>query len=362
MNRIILLIFSILLVCISLPAEEQKEPILFYHEDYGTPQLNYLLDEFDFDDTIVSAETEFEQITALKNWVFYNIDFKHNYPMGALRNALSILRYAETGKSFHCVHFAATFMQCSLSLGWTTRYMFVQNIKNELHAINEIWSNQYNKWIMIDVTWNIHIEVDGIPLSGLEIRNEWIKNNGQDLVYVFGTTENEAKYLYEDLPVSRDDNNAWIWWPLDDIYMTYFYEIAYIGRNNFFSSGDGNGSNIYDYVYIIKDELNENDYDWDFRFSEDIDDMNALYHDINRIDISYDYIDWDTVQIKLDAFGEYNYTPNLKNFLIRIDDGEWHDTSDSFFWNLNDGRNVLYSRIENKFNRLGPVYQIEIIN
>ena len=215
---------------------------------------------------------------------------------------------------------------------------------------------------MIDVTWNIHIEKDGIPLSGLEIRDEWIKNNGQDIVYVFGAKDNEARYYHEDLPVSRDDNNAWIWWPLDEIYMTYFYEIAYIGRNNFFSSGDGSGSNIYDYVYIIKDDLNENDYDWDFRFSEDIDDMNALYHDINRIDISYDYIDWDTVQIKLDAFGDYNYTPNFEYFLIKIDGGEWQNSSESFFWNLNSGRNILYTRIVNKFDRTGPVYQIEIIN
>lgn len=345
-----------------IPADMQTDPLIFYYEDYGTPQLNTLLDEFDFDEVISSEKTEFEQITALKNWVFYKLYFKHNYPMGAVRNALKILRYTEAGKSFHCVHFASTFMQCALSLGWTTRYMFVQNIKNELHATNEIWSNEYKKWVMIDVTWNIHIEKDGIPLSGLEIRNEWIKNDGHDLVYVFGDSENEARYTYKDFPIHRNDNNAWIWWPIDEIYMTYFYEIAYIGRNDFFSSGDGDGSSIYDYVYIIKDELNENDNDWDFRFSQDIDNMKALYYDINRIDISYDYIDWDTVQVKLDAFGDYNYTPNLKNLSIKINDGEWEDSPDSFFWDLKSGRNILYARTVNKFNRQGPIYELEIFN
>ena len=291
---------------------------------------------------------------------FTNVEFKHNYALAQLRNALKILRLGESGTTFHCSQFAAVFMQTAVSVGWTARYAFLRNVVAEEHAVNEIWSNDYKKWVFIDVTWNIHIEKNGVPLSLLEIRREWVRNGGKDLVYVYGSRENEARYTYMDFPIERSENNAWIWWPLDEIFMTYTYEIAMIWRNNFFSHANGDGSNIWDQILIIKDQLNQWDRRWAFRNRTAVVDMRAFYHDINRVDISYDQSVQGAVEVALDAFGEYNDTPNFKHYLVRINNGEWQVAEKEFRWNLRPHFNRLEARVRNKFGILGPISILEI--
>ncbi len=350
-----------LLVAGMVSAQEvQLKPIRFTHESYETIQLRTLRQEYDFDEAVARGNGEYDQMIRLKDWVFTNLTFKHNNKVAQLRNALDILRLGEAGSTFICSQFAAVFMQSALSMGWTARYTFLRNVVAEEHAVNEIWSNELGKWIFIDVTWNIHIEHEGVPLSLLEIRGEWIRNGGKDLVYVFGSRENEARYTYRDFPIERSDNNAWIWWPLDEIFITYTYEIALIGRNNFFSHADSSGSSIYDRIFIIKDDINRWDKRWAFRNRTDVDDVRAFYHDINRVDIAHERNGDGSVSITLDAFGQYNYTPNFKEFLVRTNGGAWKSSDSAFRWPPTRKSNVLEARIRNKFGVLGPVSRATI--
>jgi hypothetical protein len=262
---------------------------------------------------------------------------------------------AAGGASFHCTHFAAIYMQTAVSMGWTSRYLFVRNTEREEHATNEIWSNEWAKWIFIDVTWNLHIEKDGVPLSGLEIRKEWLANGGEDLVYVFGAGEDEIRYTAADFPVERDDNNAWSWWPIDEIFMTYTYQMAFVTRNDFFSHSDGSGADIWDRIVVLKDSVNGGDKGWSLRDRPNIQDMRALYHDVNRVDIAACELDNRTVMLKLDAFGPYNDSPNFETYLVRVGDGEW-EVSDGMVTLRGRERKVpVQARIRNKFGVLGPV-------
>ncbi len=338
--------------------ERQAGPIRFIHESAATPELARLRAEFDYDEYAARGETELEQMLLLKNWVFENVDFKHNYGLGNLRNALEILRLGRGGSTFHCSHFAAVYMQCAVSMGWTARYFFLRNVKEEEHAVNEVWSNQLSKWIFVDVTWNVHIEKDGVPLSILEIRNEWIRNGGRDVVYVFGAGANEARYTHEDLPVERSDNNAWIWWPLDDIFITYTWEVALIGRNDFFTGRVGEGDGFWDLIYVIKDSLNSWDEGWSLRRRTDVDDMRALYHDINRVDVRTEPAGGSALRVRLDAFGPYNYTPNFLGFQARTNGGEWKTVEPDFRWDLGRGPNELEVRVVNRFGVTGPVTRV----
>jgi hypothetical protein len=360
-KAVLLTAIVIWLAAPGLHAEElQKRPIEFIHESYGNPQFASLQKEFDFDEYVMQGSGELDQMLLLKNWVFNNVEFRHNYAIGNLRNALKILRLAKTGSTFHCSHFAAVYLQCALSMGWTARYFFLRNIKGEEHAVNEVWSNELGKWIFIDVTWNIHIEKDGVPLSIIEIRKEWIRNGGKDVVYVFGAEENRQRYTYRDFPVERSDNNAWIWWPLDEIFITYTYEISLIGRNDFFNSSVGEGEAFWNIIYIVKDWLNSWDETWSLRRRTDVDDMRALYHDLNRVDIYHSEVNDRTLSIRLDAFGNYNYTPNFKEFLIKENNGEWKVSADRFLWNLNRRRNILQARVRNRFGVLGPIATLNV--
>jgi hypothetical protein len=361
----IVILFPLVLSFVTGPGliaeERQHRPISFVHESYDTPALALLREEFSFDEYARRGASELEQMYRLKNWVFQNVDFKHNYEIGELRNALKILRLGQNGLTFHCSHFAAVYMQCAVSMGWTARYFFLRNIKAEEHAANEIWSNELKKWIFIDVTWNVHIEKDGVPLSILEIRREWIRNDGKDVVYVFGDGTNERRYTYKDFPVERSDNNAWIWWPLDEIFITYSYEVALIGRNDFFTKEVGEGEyEFWQTIYIIKDEINSGDKEWSLRRRTDVDDMRALYHDVNRVDIGYTRLDKRTLRVRLDAFGPYNYTPNFGQFLVKENGKDWKRADAQFDWKLKRRANRLEARIVNRFGVLGPITVLEL--
>ena len=358
---IILILIHLMLSPVSAQTA-QNLPIPFIYEDHTTPQLSLLRQSYQFDEYTQQGSTEWQRMVLLKDWVFSQVDFRHNYRVGNLRNALTILQMADEGASFHCSHFAAIYMQCALSLGWTARYYFLRNIEKEEHAVNEIWSNQWRKWVFIDVTWNIQVEKGGIPLSLLEIREEWLRNGGRDLVYVFGAGENEQRYGHSDLPVKRNDNNAWRWWPLDDIFMTYTYEMALITRNDFFSFGDGSGEDIWGRIIVLKDEVNEGDSSWAFRNRESVTDPHDLYYEINRVDIAYKIDSENNCVISLDAFGRNNFSPNFESFLVRIDGGDWKPSEALSTWQLTRRRHVFQARVRNQFGVLGPVTEVNLIS
>src|SRR3712207_9513543 len=70
------------------------------------------------------------------------------------------------------------------------------------HSSTEIWSNQHRKWVMFDPTFAMYAEKDGVPLNAYELRQEWFRRDGRDLVFVLG--KERRRYRKSDLPVLRD--------------------------------------------------------------------------------------------------------------------------------------------------------------
>lgn len=56
-----------------------------------------------------------------------------------------------------------------------------QHGKDFHHGINEIWLNSYHKWFLSDAKYDHHFEKNGVPLSALEIRDEYLKNGAADI-------------------------------------------------------------------------------------------------------------------------------------------------------------------------------------
>jgi hypothetical protein len=162
----------------------------------------------------------------LKDWVHktlplgYNI--KRNY-----KSALEILGEAKDGQ-FFCSHYALTFLQAGIALGWYTRKLGVDcdHLRGEEerhHGIVDIWSNQYRKWYVVDVMHNLHFEKDNIPLNALEVRLEYLKNMARDVVGVVGVNEKRLSYGGDTHGFDQPSNYFW------------FFILL---RNNFFEDPD----------------------------------------------------------------------------------------------------------------------------
>lgn len=359
-------------------AEKQDSPLEFYYEGYGVPQFDSLLNEFDYAEAAARGRTEFEQMLILMDWVFEKVVFNASDDP-ELRNGLKVLRWAEKGGKFYCHNTAAVFMQCAQSLGWTARYYMgtkpPQYTRVPTHSLNDIWSNQYRKWIMMDVTWNTYITKDGIPQSVYEIRTEYFKNEGVDLTLVFAYGAKEKRFTSQQFPLNwvNQQYNPWNWWPIDTWYYGYHFRPYWIARNNFFTWADGNGNaKDWDKVYTIKDAYNQSDTRYDFyplypppeytiSFTT-VNNIQSLFHGLNRTDIAAVYAGGNTMTVTLGAFGQDNYTPNFQEFLVKANSGEWEVKPKTFSWTIPEGRNELRVKALNKFGLAGPPSTMVVVD
>ncbi|HOT46985.1 MAG TPA: hypothetical protein PLM53_20595 [Spirochaetota bacterium] len=336
----------------------QPGPVPFYHESSDEPRLDQLIKEFDFSSSVSAGLTEFQEMALLKNWVYSRVPYDLNYNDSELRDSIRILRRAARKEAFICTTISTVFLQTAVSMGWTPRQVILKKREGDEHAANDIWSNQFRKWVYIDPTWNIHIERRGVPLSMYEIRREWLKNGGRDVVYVFGAGKNEKRYTARDLPVRRNDSRIWSLIPLDRGWLSYFNEIAILGRNDFFSCCNGSGSGAWDPVYVVTVKRSWKDRFRSFFKKSAGHAPKTLFYDLNRVDVHIGEQggrQGKTVEVKLNAFGNNNYTPNFMEYLVRLNGGDWKVTGDRFFWTLEPGENIVRARIMNRFGVVGPV-------
>jgi hypothetical protein len=143
------------------------------------------------------AADEWSAQLLLKEWVHGK--FPPGNPKSPAVHALDILEKAARGETFYCTHYAITYAECATALGWQARKLGVDRphgkdgFGSSHHGVTEIWSNQFVKWVAIDVNFNLHYEKRGTPLSAWEIRGEWLTNQGADVDRVVGAGPRAAK-------------------------------------------------------------------------------------------------------------------------------------------------------------------------
>jgi hypothetical protein len=339
--------------------EVQRSPLLFHHESSLLPEVDSFLEEFGFDEFVQAGATEFDEMSLLKDWVYRNVPYGLNYRDSEMRDAYRILRRARGGDSFLCTSQSAVFVQCAVSLGWTARNVYLRKATGEEHAGNDIWSNQYRKWVYMDPTWDVHIEKNGQPLGIHEIRREWIRNRGRDIVYVFGAGAGARRYRAHELPITRNDSAVWKLVPLGRGWLNYTFEVAVIGRNDYFTCCGGNPARLWNTLYLVRDRYNRWDRKWPFLGAGTAVPQDRLFHDVNRVDVTVPrraVYRPGPIGVTLDAFGRNNYTPNFMEYLVRVTGGEWVIAAGgAYTWMLRPGTNILLARVMNRYGVVGPV-------
>ena len=343
-----------------------KSSYPFRYENSNHPKLKELRERYNLDKVIKRGETEFQKFILLRNWVRSRWDhgwdhFKMKTPP---KDALEILKEAEKGKEFTCGFYAKTFTQCALSLGYQARILSIcKDIShiplNELwketnigHSVPEIWSNEYNKWIIMDPDLNAYYEKDGVPLNAYEIRWAWLKRKWKEVKFIQGKSfpafiTNPDKYFEEAKKEFKifTRYNA----------MDYYHHISIYLRNNYFSSDEAaphlqwadkfSPPQLTNYPGVsIKN------YYW----TENIQDM---YWNLNQTFINLECLgdNYSTLKVSLKTF-----TPNFSKFLVKIDKREWQGCENSFSWPLKEGENTIQARAMNKSGIKGPISKIVV--
>lgn len=323
------------------------------YENLNHPGFHHLKEKYQLD-TIFHGETdEFKRILLLRHWIrsVVSID-DHGDPYPGDGYVEGILDAALEGQGFHCGHFMKVQNGIMNAYGYVTRTLGagpgVKGGPDGHHGVNEIWLNDYHKWFLSDAKYDHHFEKDGIPLSALEIRNEYLKNRAVDIVRVKGPERISTPYDPETGTSWERSAQTYTWieyhthndmftvWPEHETLLS-MYEDGY----------------FRDHTWIWDDKPH-----WAYDnpgFMRRVNDRDAIEWTPNTL-ASEVRIKGNVASISL-----FSDTPNLKEYQMRaVPSEKWEGVEDSFELDLGRTGQVLHFRAMNLAGVSGPLHKIVI--
>ncbi len=318
--------------------------------EYDDPLLETLRSEFKLQDVVAGAPDEWTAQRRLKDWIFRQIP--GGMPKTNPKNSVEILRLAAQGEKFYCSHYAMTYVECAQALGWQTRRIAVDRrhgpagMTSAHHGVAEVWSNQFRKWVVMDAQSNLHFEKEGIPLSGWEIRAEWLENQGKDVDHVVGAP-----------PAAAMKNPAMVWHVPDPDEIAVYFWLA-------IDDSALPGTTVKRILPRDRWNMNQIWYQNDGETKRGR--MHNGYVNNSFVPVSgYDEANW-TVGIVEVALTEASrgalrmslasYCPNRTAYQISTDGVSWTSVKDEkqVTWNLKAGWNMLRLRTMSRGGVMGP--------
>lgn len=339
--------------------------IPFEYEDPSHPALVALRKKYHLDDVVAGSYSELEKLVKLRDWV--SRQWKYKPPVDGKYPDWNADEILQSRRGF-CVQYAIVYMQCCISLGYQARFVFGDHPGTIVagHEVCEVWSNQYQKWILQDPNNNEHYvdPATNVPLSMLETHDRLMKTfypDGQLATYERRPRKPahspqiaickglsltpEAIYKPTDAPPADWDN--WTKW----------YNVRYMPRNNLLAKptpapiAQGFHWDWSDYI-IWNDPQIPREY---------------LYRNFTsrRADL-----DWTINQVAFSAAYDAGkpaialrlatVTPYLETFLGKIDDGAWKPADASLSWPLHPGQNQIQLRARNASGVEGPISSLTL--
>jgi hypothetical protein len=322
-------------------------------EDLTAPGFSHLIQKYQLD-TIFHGETdELRRILLLRHWIKSVIainDFGDPYPGEG--NPEGILDAALKGQGFHCGHFMIVQNAILNAYGYVTRTLGagpgVKGGPDGHHGINEVWLNQYNKWFLSDAKYDHHFEKNGIPLSALEVRDEFLKNKTVDIIKVKGPErvpfDIDAETGYSK--IQNAQTYTWIEWHAYSDSFTRWPEpkdLLIMYEDDYFKNNTWIWDNKPHWAYAKPE------------FMKLVQERNAIYWTPNTI-ASHVEISGKVAHIVFKST-----TPNLKEYKMKeLPDGEWGKAEESFNLPLKKQKYELVFRAVNMADVSGPEHRIII--
>lgn len=332
--------------------EYRSNTVFNYYEDLNSPRFNQLISKYQLDTVFKGEEDEFQRILLLKEWIHSVMPIDNNgdpYPGDGFVER--ILDSALDGVGFHCGHFMRVQNAVLNAYGFVTRTIGagpgVAGVIDSHHGINETWVNSFGKWVLIDAKYNHYFEKDGIPLSALEVRDEYLKNKAKDIVMIKGVhrvvTDFDQEFQRSKESFAR--TYTWIEWHVNNNMFTVWPEyqeklIVYeddFFRNNTWIWGD-KPHWAYDKPEFMIREPNREAIEWT----------------PNTIDSKVS-IDGALVVIRLNST-----TPNRKGYQMKLDGGAWKRVDSTVEVDLQKDEHEIVFRVVNDAEVTGPEHRVVI--
>ena len=336
------------LVEVENPVFHENE-LFVSHEDLRSPRFKELIQRYELEKVVGSERNEFKRILLLRNWIKQNIAIENVNPTQTRGDAFGILDAALQGGGFHCGHFMVVQNAVLNAFGYVSRCLGVgpggtPERPGGHHGVNEVWSNEYLKWVLVDAKYDTHFEKEGIPLSALEVRDELLRNEARDInclrgpdrLVVEGPEEPEGgpvtyRWLSWEIQGTRHSN-----WPNFHSSALVSYSEGYYKKHRWWRQGRTNQHWAYAAGFFIPTTHRE----W-IEWTPGVLDVTAS-------------IDGRQVVGRI-----VSSTPNLQEYQVCEKPGnEWGPINPQFFLQLTQDRHEWHLRSVNLAGVAGPSYRL----
>ncbi len=146
----------------------------FRFEDAYSPEIKWL--QHYTLPVIKDVDSQWDRYSVLRTWVREQIPYRDPV-MKSQWDAKRILQavWDDPSVGFICDAFAATYVSACASVGLNARMIHLGDNRGFGHYATEVWSDDHHKWVFMDPLYNIHFTLNGVPLSALELHDQWKK-------------------------------------------------------------------------------------------------------------------------------------------------------------------------------------------
>jgi hypothetical protein len=329
-------------------------PFSLHEDDFHHPRLELLRRRERLDDVVAGAKTQFETIVRLRAWARrqWESGADFYYPPWDAVEILDLAR--EHDNRGFCAQYAVVFLQACQSLGIHARYVDLPG-----HFTVAVWSDDYDRWVAMDPTNDVHYERDGLPLRGRDLYRAYWEDNVRGIVEVDSRLNRKAvtradlmNYRLYSIGLSANQLSRPVEVRINGESRTLTSARDYrtypkIGRDEVVVAADFLSYRSRDFGESMPERPETTDPD-DFRESLN---QTTLLPATERVRDRFIKV----VLLK-------NNSPTFKDFLVRSDQSvDWIAApSPTIKWLLHPGMNRLSARVETSFGWRGQVSDISL--
>ena len=330
----------------------KSSEVTFSYERYDTPALAQLRERYDLDGVVSGAKSQFEEFVLLNEWVHHKIPNGNPEPYVPW-DALFILEEAEKGKEFFCVYYALVFIQCVLALGYQARMVQIWEEEKGLsgHTVAEVWSDEFNKWVVFDPQGNFHYEKNGVPMSALDLHRIWLSGDFEGLMEVPKMPPDGRGLRHSGRPYSELFKKG------GPKHTEMYFHIRIIIRNDWFSRPWGlHRRNSEEPPFLhSRDVLHWTDDRTPPLANHQNTSVEREFNwPINFVSLSFDMrLPYRLLDVHLTS-----HMPNHRDFMVRLNGSGWQKKPERFEWELKDGDNKIEVKPVNHWGREGTTTEV----
>ena len=311
---------------------------------YEQPSARYLSDlrtHFELDSLVAAEPDEYQSMLRLANWLGTRWDHGTDTVPGGTKvcEPVEVIEDGEGGARYWCEIAARTTVQAATSLGWPARLITASRDGYTWeHAVAELWSNQFDKWFVVDTDFNVVYEHEGVPLSAFELsqQGEELRRNHTLTVRRFAPPKPSL--------------------PLKD--MVPFYEYVHVDMRNDWCSrplpraspAGGDRATWWSARPTLPRVLTAN---------VRVDDPAVFDWKLNHVALYASSSSRLAGGKLLLGIGLSSYSPTFRAFEVRVDGGKWQQTGSVHNFVLAPGAHTIEARVLTESHYPGRVSQAQ---